>query len=94
MDADCIINIQSREAPEPDRLVWHLGKKGSFSVRTVYDVAVTLEAQEVGSSSSSEVQEQFEAGVSFGKLRCHRMCVYLRSAAVGMPFLPTQTFLF
>ncbi|KAL0345935.1 UNVERIFIED_CONTAM: hypothetical protein Sradi_4424800 [Sesamum radiatum] len=48
-DAECILGIDLRGSPERDKLIWHYGKQGRFSVGSAYHV-VRLINGEAGAS--------------------------------------------
>ncbi|KAL0408350.1 UNVERIFIED_CONTAM: hypothetical protein Sradi_1769400 [Sesamum radiatum] len=62
IDADCILSIPLPEDDRRDEIVWHYGKKGLFSVRSAYELAVSLP-----SASSSKTPDADWTGVFYGE---------------------------
>ncbi|KAL0318095.1 UNVERIFIED_CONTAM: hypothetical protein Scaly_2865300 [Sesamum calycinum] len=51
LDTECILQVSTRSAPNPDRMTWHFGKKETFSVSSAYKF-VAERAEEASSSST------------------------------------------
>ncbi|KAK4400546.1 hypothetical protein Sango_1160700 [Sesamum angolense] len=50
LDTECILQVSTRSAPKSDRVIWHVGKKGTFSISSIYKL-VAERAEEASSSS-------------------------------------------
>ncbi|KAL0331631.1 UNVERIFIED_CONTAM: hypothetical protein Sangu_1708600 [Sesamum angustifolium] len=67
LDTECILQVSTLN---PDRVIWHFGKRGTFSVSSAYK-SVAEQAEEASSSSTGTCSGAAGICSSFGKLRCH-----------------------
>ncbi|KAL0296067.1 UNVERIFIED_CONTAM: hypothetical protein Sradi_6658800 [Sesamum radiatum] len=52
LNTECILQVSTRSAPKLDRVIWHFGEKGTFSISSAYKLVA--ERAEEASSSSTE----------------------------------------
>ncbi|KAL0282266.1 UNVERIFIED_CONTAM: hypothetical protein Sangu_2959500 [Sesamum angustifolium] len=50
LNTECILQVSTRSAPILDRVIWHFGEKGTFSISSAYKL-VAERAEEASSSS-------------------------------------------
>lgn len=52
-DAEKILQIQLPNSPQPDQILWHYDKKGQYSVKSGYQIALQIKHPELPSCSSN-----------------------------------------